>query len=466
MTAQRVVSLHGLGFGDCGKGLVTDCLTQRLEAHTVVRFNGGAQAGHNVVLADGRHHTFSQFGAGSFNDSVVTVLAAPVVVHPTALLVEAQVLQGKGVADALARLRIDARCRLTTLFHQAAGRLREWRRGSQPHGSCGAGFGETVRQALQRPAETLRFADLADPRLAMQKLEATRQALAAEFADLDARQLDAAHAIELACLHDATLSRRWFERAGELLHAVPLRREPPLAERLQRNGTVIFEGAQGVLLDEWRGFHPHTTWSSTGVDAVEALLAECAPSPSRLEREHYGVSRSYLTRHGAGPLPTEDAALDAITEPHNGSDGWQGAFRRGHADAVLLAYAAELIGRLDGVFLTHLDALQATVPLRWCRAYEDGRDAEAGADAEAALVRNGAGEIVRLRPGRIGDLDHQRALTRALSSAVPLFDGNAIAAADELIERVEAAAQCRVVATSAGPTRRDLRERHGLLPGA
>lgn len=134
----------------------------------MVRFNGGAQAGHNVVRADGRHHTFSQFGAGSFEPDVVTLLASAVVVHPTALLVEAAVLRDKGVPDALARLRIDARCRVTTPFHQAAGRLREWARGDAAHGSCGVGVGETVRQALAAPELALRYGDLLRPALAFE----------------------------------------------------------------------------------------------------------------------------------------------------------------------------------------------------------------------------------------------------------------------------------------------------------
>src|SRR3954468_4538538 len=134
--APPVAVLVGLGFGDCGKGLFTDALCRRWPVHTVVRFNGGAQAGHNVVLPDGRHHTFSQFGAGTFVPGVRTLLAAPVVVHPTALLVEDAVLRGAGVHDALARLTIAATCRLTTPYHQAAGRLRERLRGTQAHGSC------------------------------------------------------------------------------------------------------------------------------------------------------------------------------------------------------------------------------------------------------------------------------------------------------------------------------------------
>ena len=96
MSSTRLVSLLGLGFGDCGKGLFTDYLCRHWGAHTVVRFNGGAQAGHNVVLPDGRHHTFAQFGAGSFVPGVVTLLAYPVIVHPTALLVEDAYLRRAG----------------------------------------------------------------------------------------------------------------------------------------------------------------------------------------------------------------------------------------------------------------------------------------------------------------------------------------------------------------------------------
>ena len=102
--ATRLVALIGLGFGDCGKGLFTDFLTRHWNAHTVVRFNGGAQAGHNVVLPDRRHHTFSQFSAGTLVPGVCTVLAYPVVVHPGALLIEHAALQRLGCLNSIAAL--------------------------------------------------------------------------------------------------------------------------------------------------------------------------------------------------------------------------------------------------------------------------------------------------------------------------------------------------------------------------
>ncbi len=184
MGETRYVSLLGLGFGDCGKGLFTDALTRTLGAHTIVRFNGGAQAGHNVVLPDGRHHTFSQFGAGSFVEGTMTVLASPVVVHPSAILVEARALERVGLADAMTRLMIDGECRVTTPFHQAAGRLREYARGRAAHGTCGVGVGETVAFALAHADDGLVYSELHSRASAHQKLLRIQQILRAEIGAL------------------------------------------------------------------------------------------------------------------------------------------------------------------------------------------------------------------------------------------------------------------------------------------
>jgi len=348
----RYAAVVGLGFGDCGKGLFTDALCRRWPVHTVARFNGGAQAGHNVVLPDGRHHTFSQFGAGTFVPGVHTLLASPVVVHPTALLVEDEFLRRAGIADALTRLTIAAACRVTTPYHQAAGRLRERLRGAHAHGSCGVGVGETVAHAIAHPGEALRYADLAQPRRAREKLAAIRHALAAQF---DCSALDGE---EVRALRDDDLATRWLAQAQQLARQVAPADEAVVAARLQREGTLLFEGAQGVLLDESRGFHPHTTWSDVRPAAAEGVLAAAGVHAPVLR---LGIVRAYATRHGAGPLPTHDAALDAHAEPHNGDAGWQGRFRRGHPDALLLRYAVEAAGPLDGLLALGRELLAPTL---------------------------------------------------------------------------------------------------------
>jgi adenylosuccinate synthase len=433
----RYVSLLGLGFGDCGKGLFTDHLCRTEAAHTVVRFNGGAQAGHNVVLADGRHHTFSQFGAGSFVPGTATLLASPVVVHPTGLLMEHEALTKVGVHDAFARLQIDARCRVTTPFHQAAGRLREWARGAQAHGSCGVGVGETVRQALAQPDTVLRYGDLRHPVRALETLEAIRRALHDEFASHAPPH--AAWAQEFALLASPQVARRWLTAVQPCLERAPPASVDAVATRLARPGCVLFEGAQGVLLDEARGFHPHTTWSTVSTQAVEAVLGD-AGIAARVE--HLGVLRSHLTRHGAGPLPTADAALDRLPEPHNADTGWQGRFRRGHPDALLWAYALQAVGRLDGLVVSHLDAIDAARPLRWCEAYR--------IDGEAALVS-------ALPCPPVPDLDAQAALTRRLLRAEPVYDTTPVSTPAQWIERMQSLADLPVKLASFGPTSAHIR---------
>jgi adenylosuccinate synthase len=426
VNATRYASVLGLGFGDCGKGLFVDAMARRWQAHTIVRFNGGAQAGHNVVTAEA-HHTFSQFGAASFVPGVQTLLLDPVIVHPTALLVEAQVLAAAGVGDALFRLQIDGQCRLTTPFHQAAGRLRELLRGSAAHGTCGVGVGETVRHALEYPQQSLRYEDLLHASVALDKLHALRQILLAELEPL----CSPAHAEELRVLQSETIAAEWLNTARAVARQCPPASLDAIHSRLTQAGTVLFEGAQGVLLDEWRGFHPHTTWSTISTAAVEQALARFS---IRTPIEHYGVLRSYLTRHGAGPLPTEDAALDdLLPEPHNTAEGWQGRFRRGHPDAVLLRYALESVGNLTGLLISHLDALEKGVSLKWCHAYQ----AEHGV-------------LTQLPSSEAPDLAHQQGLTDLLLKAAPVFASSPIQSAARFLNHLANVTSLPVIMTSDG----------------
>ena len=412
----RFASVLGLGFGDCGKGLFTDFLCRRWQAHTVVRFNGSSQAGHNVVLPNGLHHTFSQFGSGSFIPDTATVLASPVVVHPAAMLVENDFLKKTGVNDALDRMIIDARCRVITPFHQAAGRLRELNRGPAAHGTCGAGAGETVSHSLNHPAEAIHYGDLQNPVTVRAKLEIIRKSLLAEFNETD-MQSHKQTGYELKILKDENISDKWLEQVSTLLKSVPPASCDAVSSRCNLNGTVIFEGAQGLLLDEWRGFHPHTTWSSTHSDAVDALALDLLlPEPVT----HYGVLRTYLTRHGNGPLPTHDPNLNYLHEPHNSSDTWQGEFRRAHPDGVLLRYALSNIGTLSGLLISHLDIFDKGASLRWCSKYES--------------IDSGYIEVIPSSAEQ--DLRHQMKLTELLKQASPVYDQEPVASADSFLGKL------------------------------
>lgn len=404
----------GLGFGDEGKGSVVDFLCSPLSggpapARAVVRFNGGAQAAHNVVTPGGRHHTFSQFGSGSFTPGVRTHLSRFVLVDPLALAAEAGCLAAAGVPDALDRLTVDRDALLVTPYHRAAGQARELARGPGRHGSCGMGIGETARYALEHPADAPRVADCAAPRTLARSLGRLRD------------RLGFAGGPPVADLCDAY---RAFAERVPLVDGGYLR-------LLLRSGPVVFEGAQGVLLDEWRGFHPYTTWSATTFVNAETLLAEAGEAAARL-----GVVRCYLTRHGPGPFVTEDPALECF-EPHNRHGAWQGAFRTGHPDAVALRYAAEVAGGVDGVALTHLDAA-ARHPLRLCRAYLAG-----------------GRPVSRIAPGPERDLGWQERLTSVLLRARPVYDS--FAPGRDWPDVFEEVLGAPVVLRSYGPTAADKR---------
>ncbi|MEO3774508.1 adenylosuccinate synthetase [Micromonospora sp. B9E7] len=407
------VAVVDLGYGDAGKGTVVDWLCATRPVHTVVRFNGGAQAAHNVVLRDGRHHTFAQFGAGTFHPGVGTHLSRHVVVDPLALAAEADHLATVGVTDALDRLTVDGEALLATPYHRAANRVREIARGADRHGSCGLGVGEAVAYGLAHPDDAPRVADCRSPALLRHRLTVLRDRLTAELGPLDAPPVaDCLPAYTGFAGRVAIVDRSWL--AGAL-----------------RSGTCVFEGAQGVLLDEWHGFHPYTTWSTTTFANADSLLAE-AGLPGGATR--IGVLRVVTTRHGAGPLVTEDPSLP-LADPHNPTNPWQGRFRFGHFDAVAHRYALTAAGGVDGLALTHLDL--AGPDLRICRRY-DTTD--------------------HLTPGPPGDLDRQAALTARLLRSRPLYDDPPT----DWAEAVGAELGTPVVLTSHGPTADD-KTPHGAL---
>jgi adenylosuccinate synthase len=355
------VAVVDLGYGDAGKGTVVDALCSRAKPRAVLRFNGGAQAAHNVVTEDGRQHTFAQFGSGTLR-GVPTHLTRFMVVDPLALAAEASSL-----GNPFELLTVDGDAFLATPWHRAANRRRELARGAGRHGSCGMGVGETMAYALSHD-QAPRVGD------ALSRT-ALRARLAAVEADLGPA------GVPLDDVVDAFLA---FGRTVRIVSGHE--------KTLLLQGPCVFEGAQGVLLDEWRGWHPHTTWSTTTFGNVSELCASY---------RRIGVVRTYTTRHGAGPFVTEDPGLD-LPEGHNATGEWQGAFRVGHFDAVAHRYAVEVAGGVDGLAVTHLDVPERCHALRICESYTVGGE-----------------PWTRIEPGPPRDLDHQVSLTERLRRAVP-----------------------------------------------
>ena len=424
-----------LGYGDAGKGTIVDWLcAPRAQSQStvqssrgkparpvqaVVRFNGGAQAAHHVLARGGRHgaghsgepHAFAQFGSGTFTLGTRTFLSRFMLVDPLALVAEAQHLERLGVPDPFGLVAVDRDALLTTPYHRAANQAREEARGDGRHGSCGMGIGETASYALAHPEDAPRVGDIASRRTLMSKLGKLRDRLFMGSAPVPLPD-------DIADVYRAVAERLTLTGDGYL-------------KRLLRQGPVVFEGAQGVLLDEWCGFHPYTTWSTTTFANAETLLRE---SGDEAGATRLGVTRAYQTRHGPGPFPTEDPTL-AIPEPHNANGRWQGPFRTGHLDAVALGYAAEAAGGVDAVALTHLDTASGHAGvLKICRAYDvHGRT------------------VSRIEPGPPEDLEYQESLTATLLQARPVYDEAALNTDDDWANAVAGIVRAPVVIGSHGP---------------
>lgn len=428
----------GLGFGDEAKGATVDFLCAHGDVAGVVRFNGGSQAAHNVVV-DGRHHTFRQFGSGTLS-GVPTFLSRHVLIEPIGLAGEAEELAALGVADPLALVTVDRDALITTPVHIAANRTREDRRGAGRHGSTGLGIGETVWYdlAVRRGARAgQRVENLVAPSDARGRALRVRDCLDRRVLRDRLTELVRFYAPLLAGSahgHDdvGTMADLLEAFAGAVRIA-----GPDHLARTAARGRLVFEGAQGVLLDEWRGFHPHTTWSTTTPANAQALLAAAG-----LPRgEVLGLTRAYTTRHGAGPLPTEDPALLAVAEPFNGTGVYQGGWRAGHLDLVALRYAVAAIGGVDALAVSHLDVL------------DDGDDPVQPDVQVVDAYRTAAGVTDRLPVGPPRDLRHQAALTALLREATGR--GRELAGSRDAVVTLERALGAPARVLGFGPDRTD-----------
>lgn len=403
---QQALLTVDLGFGDAGKGSIVDFLTRFYGAHTVIRYNGGAQASHRVVAttADGQttqEHVFAQFGAGTLAGAA-THLSRFMLLDPLAMLTEAAHLQALGVIDAFQRTTIDEAALVITPFHRAVNRLRELLRGADRHGSCGLGIGETVADHLAYGDQAVVAGDLRHRDRLYRKLAFVRRVNLAKLQPYQAQlAICEQAAAEWALLRDPAWDEWLLDAYAGFVAQAQIVSSHYWPALLAQPGTVVFEGAQGVLLDEWRGFHPHTTWSTTTLVNAEQLLKE-AEYGGKVTR--VGITRAYATRHGAGPFVSEDGALTArLPDACNGFGAWQQGFRVGWLDLVLLRYAIEMVGPLDYLAVTCLDRLAELDEIKLCTHYTlDGSPCE------------------RLVPSPVAqDLDYQAQLTAQLWRAQP-----------------------------------------------
>ncbi len=368
MSHARIVI--DLGFGDAGKGSIVDHFARVHASDLVVRFNGGAQAAHNVVT-EAEHHTFRQFGSGTFSGTR-TLYARHALFDPMMLLEEARALQQKGVTNATDLFFVEEECVITTIFQQAMNRVRELSRKEGRHGSCGLGIGETASDRDNTPEMVLRVKDLKDAALTYAKLEVLRKKKFEEAVALVHDAKDPKLTADLEMLGDPEYSRAACDAYRNIVTYVHVVDHAKATAMLSTAHAPIFEGAQGILLDQEYGFYPYITRSDVTPQNAIAMCNE-----AEIAHEVTGLLRAYCVRHGPGPMPTEENFLsEALRDYHNKFDEWQRGFRVGYFDAVLARYAIDVCGKVDNIMITCTDRLPEMGEVKICNEYAPVENAD------------------------------------------------------------------------------------------
>lgn len=345
------VAVIGSQWGDEGKGKIVDWLSSR--ADVVVRFQGGHNAGHTLVI-DGKTYKLRLLPSGVVRPGKLSVIGNGVVVNPWALMEEIDSIAQDGVSVTPETLVVAENANLILPVHAALDVAMEAARGSGKIGTTGRGIGLSYEDKVARRG--IRLCDLRHPEHLKDKLKtllfhhnALLKGLGAEEIDLDALHADL-----------LSIGRRVLPFAGVAWKV--------LDEARQQQKRILFEGAQGMMLDVDHGTYPFVT--SSNIVAAQAATG----SGVGAKAIHYtlGITKAYTTRVGSGPFPTEltDAVGERLGERGREFGTNTGRKRRcGWFDAVMVRQAVK-IGGIDGLALTKLDVLDGLKELKICVGYE------------------------------------------------------------------------------------------------
>jgi adenylosuccinate synthase len=344
------VVVIGTQWGDEGKGKVVDLLTDKAAA--VVRFQGGHNAGHTLVI-DGIKTVLHLIPSGILRDNVQCLIGNGVVLSPAALLEELDMLDAAGV-PARSRLKISESCPLILPYHIALDQAREQARGKKAIGTTGRGIGPAYEDKVSRRG--LRLGELLDTAHFTERL---REVM--EYHNHALQHYFKAAPVDYQQVLDEALAQG--EQIAPLVADIP-----GLLHRLRKQGSnIMFEGAQGALLDIDHGTYPYVTSSTT--------TAGGAASGSGVGPRHLdyvlGIVKAYTTRVGAGPFPTELFNDEGRHLGENGNEfgATTGRQRRcGWLDVVALKRSLE-INSVTGMCITKLDVLDGMDTLKICVSY-------------------------------------------------------------------------------------------------
>ncbi|MDR0616202.1 MAG: adenylosuccinate synthase [Synergistaceae bacterium] len=370
--SDRVSVLIGAQWGDEGKGRVVDVLAK--DADVVVRFQGGANAGHTVVV-EGKKHVFHILPSGMLYPGKTCVIGNGLVVDPEQLRNEMEELDPKPEAIGV-KLLISYSAHIVMPYHKKLDALAEHARsasGAGPIGTTGRGIGPCYVDKYSRIG--IRAEDLVSPKVLEKKLRAN-----VEEKNQILEKIYGAPKLDFNELYE--LATRWGEFMAPYLGDSTLEIDGAVTS----GKSVLFEGAQGTLLDVDHGTYPFVTSSScvSGGASIGGALG-----PGRFSRV-IGVVKAYCTRVGEGPFPTEDRGVMGDRLRENGAEfgATTGRPRRcGWLDLVALNYAVKVNG-IDSIALTKLDVLSGIGNLKVCDAYEINGKKYAAFPNSATIIEN------------------------------------------------------------------------------
>ena len=347
---KNVVVL-GSQWGDEGKGKIVDLLTDRAAA--VVRFQGGHNAGHTLVIGESKT-VLHLIPSGILRDGVQCLIGNGVVLSPSALFEELEMLEKSGV-PARDRLKISEACPMILPYHIALDQAREVARGKKAIGTTGRGIGPAYEDKVSRRG--LRVGDLLDENDFADKLKSVM-----EYHNYSLVNYYKAEAVDYQKVLDETLA--YGEQMKPMIADIP-----GMLYKLRKAGeNIMFEGAQGTLLDIDQGTYPYVTSSNT---TAGGACTGSGVGPRDLDYI-LGITKAYTTRVGAGPFPTElfDDVGQYLGEKGNEFGATTGRSRRcGWFDGVALRRAAQ-VNSISGLCITKLDVLDGLEKLHICTGYK------------------------------------------------------------------------------------------------
>ena len=348
----------GMQWGDEGKGKIVDLLSKDFDV--VVRTQGGSNAGHTVVVGDDKF-VLHLVPSGILRDGATCVVGNGVVVDPEQLLNEIEELNGRGVRVA-GKLLVSDRAHAVMPYHKALDAAKEDALGDKKIGTTLRGIGPAYGDKIARSG--LRIGDLIDQNACRAKLEQH-----VPFVNKVLQNVYGAEPVDLAEIID------WARRMGEALRPMVGDTVDFLHDAVSAGKAILFEGAQGSLLDADFGTYPFNTSSNS---SVGGMVTGSGLPPKEIGRV-VGILKAYTTRVGAGPFPTEleDEIGARLRERGHEFGATTGRPRRcGWFDAVAARYST-MINGTDELAITKLDVLDGINPLKICVAYEiDGRRTE------------------------------------------------------------------------------------------